>query len=345
MIIKIKNKKIGYNYPPIIIAEISSNHNGCKKKFLELIKNACINGADFIKIQTYEPKDITLKGPSKKFLIKEGIWKNKHLWNLYKKACTPFSWHKDAFKLATKYNKTIFSTPFSLRAVDLLEGLNCKLYKIASFEITDLKLIRYIASKKKPIIISTGMASVKEIKKAINEIKRYHNKIILMHCVSSYPTKLEDINLNRINMLKRIYKDLPIGLSDHTNDIISAIASIPIGVVAIEKHFKLDNKTNTPDSLFSITPDKLKTLKIVSKDIHKSFNKKNTKIEKISKNLRRSIFAKKNIEKNQKLTTENIETLRPSIGICASKYFEILNKKTKVKIKSGAPIFKNMIKN
>ncbi len=149
MIIKIKNKKIGYNYPPIIIAEISSNHNGCKKKFLELIKNACINGADFIKIQTYEPKDITLKGPSKKFLIKEGIWKNKHLWNLYKKACTPFSWHKDAFKLATKYNKTIFSTPFSLRAVDLLEGLNCKLYKIASFEITDLKLIRYIASKKK----------------------------------------------------------------------------------------------------------------------------------------------------------------------------------------------------
>ena len=149
MIIKIKNIKIGYNYPPVIIAEISGNHNGSKKNFLRLIKSACLNGADLIKVQTYEPKDITLKGKSRHFYIKNGIWKNNHLWDLYKKACTPFHWHQEAFKIAKKYKKLIFSSPFSIRAVDLLESLNCQLYKIASFEITDLKLIRYIASKKK----------------------------------------------------------------------------------------------------------------------------------------------------------------------------------------------------
>tara|TARA_B110000977_G_scaffold175638_1_gene230552 strand:+ start:33721 stop:34758 length:1038 start_codon:yes stop_codon:yes gene_type:complete len=345
VIFKIKNKKIGYKFPPIIIAEISSNHNGNKKKFLELIKSACLNGADFIKIQTYEPKDITLKGLTKQFYIRKGIWKNRHLWNLYKKACTPFSWHEDAFKIAKKYKKTIFSTPFSLRAVDLLESLGCELYKISSFEITDLKLIRYVASKKKPIIISTGMASIQEIKKALNEIRRYHNEIIIMHCVSSYPTKLEDINLNRIKKLKRIYKNCLIGLSDHTNDITSSIASIPIGVVAIEKHFKINNKIKTPDSLFSITPEQLKKLKNDTVNLHKSFNIKKKSAENISKKLRRSIYTIKNIKKNHKLTSENTETLRPFIGICASKYFKVLNKKTKINIKSGQPIFDYMIKN
>jgi sialic acid synthase SpsE len=158
-----------------------------------------------------------------------------------------------------------------LRAVDLLENFNCQLYKIASFEITDLKLINYIASKKKPIIISTGMASSKEINNAINEIKKYHKKIIIMHCVSSYPTELKDINLKKIEKLKRDYKNCLIGLSDHTNDIISSIASIPFGVVAIEKHFTLNNKIKTVDSKFSITPNQLKKLKIDTHNLHKSF--------------------------------------------------------------------------
>ncbi len=344
MQIKIKNTKIGYSYPPVIIAEISGNHNSSKQRFLQLIKSACINGADLIKIQTYEPEDITLKGKTRHFYIKDGIWKNKHLWNLYKKACTPFAWHKDAFNIARKYKKIIFSSPFSLRAVDLLENYKCQLYKIASFEITDLKLINYIASKKKPIIISTGMASSKEIKNAINEIKKYHNKIIIMHCVSSYPTKLEDINLKRIEKLKLEYKNCLIGLSDHTNDIVSSIASIPFGIVAIEKHFKLNNKIKTVDSEFSITPSELKKLKNDTLNLHKSFYNKKINVEQISKNLRRSIFAKKDIKKNEKLSHENIETFRPYIGICASKYFKILNKKIKKNIKSGEPIYENMIK-
>ena len=175
---------------------------------------------------------------NKKFKIKKGIWKDKYLWDLYKQACTPFNWHADAFKIAKKFNKIIFSSPFSLRAVDFLEKFNVPIYKIASFEITDYKLINYVASKNKPIIISTGMASLKEVKNAIRIINKYHNKIIILHCVSGYPTKLKDTNLARIKLLKKKFKKYMIGISDHTDNLTSTIASIPLGIVAIEKHYK-----------------------------------------------------------------------------------------------------------
>lgn len=338
------NLHFSYKSSPKIIAEISGNHAGKKKKFIKLIKEACLNDADLIKIQSYEPKDITLNSRDKKFLIKSGIWKGKYLWDLYKKACTPLSWLKEAFDLAKKYNKTIFSSPFSIRAVDHLEKLGCKLYKIASFEITDVKLIDYIASKKKPIILSTGMASEKEINNAIKIIKKYHNKIILLHCVSNYPTNLSDINLKKISYLKKKYKKILIGLSDHTNDIISSVISIPYGIVAIEKHFKLNEKIKTPDFDFSITPNKLSLLKKYSVEIFNSLNKKNKNFQKTSKKLRRSIFAKKDIKKNEKINKNNIDTFRPAIGICSSKYFEILNKKVNKDIKKGKSIFNRDIK-
>ncbi len=338
--IKINNKyKFSYKDPPIIIAEISGNHNGSKSKFLKLIKLACLNGADLIKIQTYEPKDITLNKDYGNFKIKKGIWKGKKLWNLYKKACTPFSWHNEAFKIAKKYNKEIFSSPFSIRAVDLLENLGCKIYKIASFEITDLKLIDYIASKKKPIIISTGMASLKEINKAINIIENYHSKIIILHCVSSYPTKLENINLQRITILKKKFPKYLIGLSDHTDDIYSSIAATQLGVAVIEKHFKNSNYDKTADSTFSLTPKKLKDLKDATLQISKSKKKISKNVEKISVNLRRSIFSKNNLKRSQIITKDSIETLRPSIGICASKYFDIIGKKVRKNIKKGEPLF------
>ena len=334
-----KNFSFNYNQVPKIIAEISGNHGGSKKKFLNLIKSACINGADLIKIQTYEPQDITIKSNLKGFYIKKGIWRNKHLWDLYKEACTPYAWHKDAFKLAKKYKKIIFSSPFSIKAVDFLERLGCQLYKIASFEITDLKLINYIASKKKPIIISTGMATNKEIKNAIKEINKFHNKVIVLHCVSSYPTKLEDTNLKRILKLKSIYKRNLIGLSDHTDDIISSIASMPLDIVAIEKHYKLSDKDKTPDSLFSITPKKLKKLKEYILSIHKALYKKNKSDDVANKILRRSIFATANIDKNEKITKKNIDTFRPKIGIPAEFYFDILGKKAKTKINKFQPIY------
>lgn len=338
------NSKITFSYdrPPLVIAEISGNHNQSKKKFLKLIDSAFKNGADLVKIQTYEPIDITLKTKNKNFLIKKGLWKKKYLWDLYKKAHTPFKWHRDAFKVASKNKGILFSSPFSLRAVDLLESFKVKLYKIASFEITDLKLIDYIASKKKPIIISTGNSKIKEIEIAIKTIKKYHNKIIILHCISSYPTELKNTNLSRINMLKKKFKKYYIGLSDHTKGVESAIASIPLGIVAVEKHFKLDSKLDTVDSKFSITPEKLKELSEIKNDIFASIkNKKKILIDKISIKLRRSIFAVKDIKKGEKFNYNNINSLRPKIGICASEFFKILGKKSKKNIKSGYPIKAN----
>ena len=339
--IKLNSQNIfSYNKEPTIITEISGNHNGSKKKFLNLIKHACLNGADLIKIQTYEPKDITLNEDYGNFKIKKGLWKGEKLWNLYKKACTPFSWHEEAFKIAKKYKKIIFSSPFSIRAVDLLEKLGCEIYKIASFEITDHKLIKYIASKNKTIIISTGMASLIEIKNAIKIIQQFHSKIVILHCVSSYPTEIKDVNLNRINYLKKKFPKYLIGFSDHTNSIYSSVAATVKGVVAIEKHFKLDSKIKTTDSAFSITPSQLWELKFVTSSIFKSSKLNKNDPERISKNLRRSIFAKKNIKKNERITKTNIETFRPLIGICASQYFVIMGKKTKKDFKKGDPIFK-----
>ena len=222
---KISNDKLDFSYkkPPKIIAEISGNHNGNKSRFLKLIKKACESNADFIKIQTYEPDDITLNLKNTNFKIKDGVWKGKYLYSLYKKACTPYDWHYSAFKLAKKYKKIIFSSPFSIRAVDFLEKFKVPIYKIASFEITDYNLINYIASKKKPIILSTGMASLNEIQKAINKIEKHHKKIIILHCVSNYPTKIEDANLNRINFLKNKFKEYKIGYL-----IIQIIYSLPL---------------------------------------------------------------------------------------------------------------------
>ncbi len=339
---KIKiNKKlvIDEKKPPLIIAEISGNHNGKKSRFLKLVKSACKNGADLIKIQTYEAKDITLIKKEKYLKINHGIWKGKYLKDLYEKACTPFSWHDEAFKIAKKYKKIIFSSPFSIRGVDFLEKLNVPLYKIASFEITDLNLIDYIASKKKPIIISTGMSEIDEIERAIKIIKKYHKKIIILHCVSNYPTEVKDTNLKRIHLLKKKFKNFSIGLSDHTNNIYSSIASIPLGVSVIEKHYNIDN-IKTPDSLFSIDPTMLQNLKNISQNIHESLRKNNNnKISKKNYVFRRSLFAKKDIKKNEKISLQNIISLRPIVGIKSENIFDIINTRAKKKIIKDQPIF------
>jgi len=337
------NTKLSFSYtkPPLIIAEISGNHNGSKARFLKLIKKACESDADLIKIQTYEPKDISLLNKKDSFKIKEGIWKGKYYFDLYKSACTPYKWHKAAFQIAKKYKKIIFSSPFSIKAVDFLETFKVPLYKIASFEITDHNLINYIASKKKPIILSTGMASINEIKDAIKIIEKHHNKIIILHCVSNYPTEVKDTFLKNISFLKKNFKKYPIGLSDHSNNIFSSIASVPLGVVAIEKHFNIDSK-KTPDSLFSISPTMLKELKKISSDIFESINKnKNIKILNKNKKFRRSLFMKNDIKKNEKISSKNIISLRPKIGICSSKYFKIIGKRVKKNIKANHPLFES----
>ena len=319
---------------PLLIAEISANHNGNKKKFFKLINSALDSGADLVKIQTYEPQDITVNEKKNYLRISSGLWKNRYLWDLYKEAQTPFSWHKEAFRIAKKRNKLIFSSPFSLRAVDFLEELNTPIYKISSFEITDLRLIKYIASKKKPIIISTGMSSLNEIKKAINVINKYHNKVVIMHCVSKYPTELKDSCLGNILSLKKIFKKNLIGLSDHTRGIYSSIASLPLGIVAIEKHFRLDEIKKSVDYEFSLTPQIFRNLRKAIDDISYSIHKKNNNnLNSYNVKFRRSIFASKDIQKNELLNDKNIKILRPNVGISPENYFNILKKKNQKKYK------------
>ena len=327
---------------PLIVTEISGNHNKNKKLFLKHIKLAAKNGADLIKIQTYEPKDITLKTFNSKFKIKKGIWKNKFLWDLYKDAHTPFKWHEDAFALAKKLKITLFSSPFSKRAVDLLENFNVKIYKVSSFELTDLELVDYIAKKKKPIIISTGMATVREIKNAINCIKKYHNKIIILYCVSGYPSKEQDINLNTIKKFKKIFKGYNIGLSDHTDNILSSLASTALGVSIIEKHFITSKKINSHDKKFSIDCSQLRDLRNGVEKIYSSLGEEKIglkKIEKESVKLRRSIFTKKKIKKGESFSRDNICNLRPSIGIKSEYFNKILGKKANKDIMDNSPLY------
>jgi pseudaminic acid synthase len=351
MSIKINNDVIfDYLKPPLIIAEISSNHNGSKKKFLELINAAYDNNADLVKIQTYEPEDITFDSTNRKFLIKNGIWKGKNLWDLYEKAHTPFSWHADAFKLAKKRKKILFSTPFSIRSLNFLKTFNPQLYKISSFEITDLNLIKEIAKTKKPIILSTGASTITEISSAMKIIKKFHNKIILLHCVSSYPTLIEDANIKRINFLKKKFKKCLIGLSDHTPSISSSLSATAIGVVAIEKHIKLNENSKSEDSDFSLSVKNLRELKKISREIFLSLKltstkKEMNKIELGNKIYRRSIYASKNIKRGEIISADNIKTLRPEIGISANQYDKILGMQITKDIKKDHPIYKKILKN
>ena len=348
MKLKVGNKLfINTSGRPLIVAEISGNHNGNKKSFLDHIISAKKAGADMIKIQTYEPQDITIKSNKGKFLIKKGIWKGKNLWDLYKKAHTPFLWHKEAFKLSKKLKIPLFSTPFSKRSLNFLSKFKPNIYKIASFEITDLSLIKNIAKKMKPIIISTGLSTYEEIDNAIKVIKKYHNKIIILYCVSGYPTPERESNVSNITKLKKKYKNYIVGISDHTNDINSSLASTVLGAKLIEKHFKISEKVNSPDSKFSINYKQLKDLREKSEKIYEtlgnqSFNKK--KSEKENLYLRRSIFATRDIKKNEKLNEKDIVSKRPKIGIGSEFYFKILGKKINKNIKKNEPIYqKNLI--
>jgi pseudaminic acid synthase len=324
---------------PKIIAEISGNHNGKVKNLLNLIKVAKKNGADLVKIQTYEPEDITHKLVNYK--IKDGPWKKKTLYELYKKNCTPYNWHEKIFSFAKKINIELFSTPFSLSGVKLLEKFNVKLYKLSSFEITDVNLITAIAKTKKPIIISTGMSKLSEIKNALKIINKYHKKVIILHCVSGYPTPIHEANIKNILFLKKNFPNYLIGLSDHTDDIYSSLASIPLGCSVIEKHFKSSNNIITDDTKFSINPEKLKNLREYSEKVFLSLGSKKKKLtssEKLSLKFRRSIYAKRDIPKNKKIVTHDICSLRPKIGICASNYYKLLNKKTVRLVKKGEPL-------
>ena len=332
---------------PYFIAEISANHNGSIYKAKKLIMLAKKNGADAVKLQTYTPDTMTPKSKKNYFKIKQGLWKGYNLWDLYNKAHTPYSWHKVLFKYAKKINIEIFSSPFDETAVDLLESLNCPFYKLASFEITDYPLIKRISKTKKPIIISTGLANLREIEFAYNYEKKNGAKdIILLYCVSKYPSVEGDFNLNNIKILKQKF-NCTIGFSDHSNNNQIAFAAIAAGAEVIEKHIALYGEKKGLDYEFSLRGKEIKKFKEMLVKSYNLLGKKyfyRNKDENKNKFYRRSIFAVKDILPGDKLTKKNIKVLRPNIGISSIYYEKILGKKSPLKIKCFEPLKLNIIK-
>ena len=340
--------KISDNSRPLLIAEISCNHCGSLKKAKKIILEAKRQGADLVKFQTYEANSMTLKSDKEIFKIQKGIWKGKKLWDLYNKAKTPFSWQEKLFEYAKKIRITAFSTPYDINAVNLLEKLNCPIYKIASFELTDLPLIKRISQTNKPIIISTGMANLNEISAAVKIIKRTNNnKFIILYCVSNYPSELKDFHLNNIKILKKKF-NCYVGLSDHSKDLSVASMAVAMGAKIFEKHIALKNQQNGFDISFSLKGNEIGAfVKKINLAWKATSVKKYTvdKSQNVMKKFRRSIFIVNNVKKNEKISHSNIKILRPDGGgLKPRDIHKILGKKFKKSYKKDQPLKLSMIK-
>jgi len=346
---KIKNIKIGINYPPIIIAEMSGNHNRSLKNAINIVKQVKLSGVKFLKLQTYTPDTITLNSRKKDFLIndKKNIWHGKNLHNLYKQAYTPWEWHQPIFQKAKELGIICFSSPFDPSAVDFLEKLKVPAYKVASFEITDFPLIKRIAETNKPIILSTGMATKKEIYEAINLIKKNgKSEFALLKCTSSYPAEPKDINLQTIIDMRKTFK-CEVGISDHTLGIGVSIASIGFQSSIIEKHFTISRKQGGVDSKFSMEPEEMRLLVDESKKAWLAQGKVkygHNASERISIKHRKSIYISNNLKKNDLFSYNNIKVVRPGFGMHTKYYEKIIGLKAKKNIAKGTPLKKNMIK-
>ncbi len=342
-VITLGKRKVGLNHPPLIIAEMSGNHNQSLKRALQIVEAAARSGCDAIKLQTYTADTMTINCKRKEFFIKDkkSLWSGFYLYDLYKKAYTPWEWHKAIFKRCKELEIIGFSTPFDESAVDFLESLNVPAYKIASFENTHLPLIKRVAKTGKPLIISTGMATLNELKETVLTARKAGCKdIILLKCTSVYPALPKNANLLTIADLTNRFKCIA-GISDHTNGISVSVASITLGARIIEKHFTLRRSDGGVDSEFSMEPLEMKTLVEESKKAFYALGKVYyglTKEEQKSKRFRRSVFAVENIERGELFTKTNIRVIRPYHGL-APKYFQkILGKIASKKIKKGTPL-------
>lgn len=327
--IQINGRDIGTDFPPYIIAELSANHNGSLDTALKIIEQAKLCGADAIKLQTYKADTITLDRRNEEFMIRGGLWDGQSLFELYEKAHMPWEWHKPLFEYARKLDITMFSSPFDHTAVDLLEDLNAPAYKIASFEAIDLPLIKYVAATGKPMIISTGMADETEISEAIQAAYDGGCKeLVVLHCVSGYPAPAEDYNLLTLqDMAKRF--DVPVGLSDHTLDNTTAIASVVLGACVIEKHFTLDRNGGGPDDSFSLEPAELTQLCTGSKTAWQALGKVDygrKSSEQGNAQFRRSLYFVKNMKAGDVIDESCIRSVRPGYGLPPKFYDEILGK-------------------
>tara|TARA_A100001391_G_scaffold125291_1_gene85469 strand:+ start:16137 stop:17180 length:1044 start_codon:yes stop_codon:yes gene_type:complete len=338
MSFKIAGRPVGPSHPPYIIAELSANHNGSLERAFETIEAAKRCGADAIKLQTYTADTLTIDCDAPDFMIEGGLWDGYKLYDLYKWAETPFEWHQAMFEYARKLGITVFSTPFDESAVDLLESLNTPAYKIASFEIVDIPLIKYVASTGKPMIMSTGLASEEEIEEAITAAREAGCKdLMLLHCISSYPAPMDQAQLRQIPNLAERFNVLS-GLSDHTLGTTASIAAVSLNACLIEKHFTLSRATPGPDSEFSLEPEELERLCNETKNAWLALGKsgfERQSAEKGSTVFRRSIYFVKDLPAGHVIKPGDIRRIRPGMGL-APKYFdELIGRKTTKIITKG----------
>ena len=339
----IDKKKIGLGHPPFIIAEMSGNHNQSVERAFEIVEAAAKSGAHAIKLQTYTADTITIDIDKGEFHIDDpkSLWKGSSLYELYRKAHTPWEWHKPILDRCKELGLICFSTPFDETAVDFLEKLDVPAYKIASFENNHLPLIRKVAATKKPLFISTGMASEEEIDDALTAaVEAGGEDIILLKCTSTYPASADNSNILTIPHMSD-YFGVPVGLSDHTLGIGVALAGVALGAVAIEKHFTLNRSEGGVDAAFSLEPAEMRSLVVESERAWQSLGMVHygpTDSEKMSLRFRRSIYVVKDIKTGDQFTTNNIRIIRPGLGLAPKHYVAILGKKASREIERGTPL-------
>jgi len=336
-----RHKNILKSNKVFIIAELSANHNQNFDLAVKTIKAMKEAGADAVKLQTYTPNTITIDCDNEYFQIKEGLWRGKTLYQLYQEAYTPWEWQPKLKKIAEDLGLICFSSAFDKTSVDFLEKMNVPAYKVASFEITDIPLIEYIASKGKPVIISTGIATLSDIEEAVNACKRMGNdQVALLKCTSAYPAPIEDANLLTIPNMKETFGTI-VGLSDHTLGSSVAIASVALGAMIIEKHFILDRNIGGPDAAFSMEPEEFKQMVKSIREVEKALGKVTyalTEKQKKSRELSRSLFIVKDIKKGEVFTGENVRSIRPGYGLEPKYLKEVLGRRAKRDLNKGTPV-------
>jgi pseudaminic acid synthase len=340
--IAIGNKNVGHSNPVYIIAELSANHNQDFDQAVQLIKAAKEAGADAIKLQTYTPDTITIDCDNEYFRIGKGtIWEGKNLYELYKEAYTPWEWQPKLKEIASDLGLALFSSPFDKTAVDFLEKMDVPAYKIASFELVDIPLIQYVAATGKPIIVSTGMASLAEIDEAVNAAREAGcTDIVLLKCTSSYPAKPEEMNLRTIPHMAEAF-GVPVGLSDHTLGVAVPIAAVVLGSCIVEKHFALSRSIPGPDSSFSLEPHEFKSMVDAIRTTEKALGEVQYKVsehESASRVFRRSLFVVRDMTAGEVLTEKNVRTIRPGYGLPPKDLKMLLGKKVNRDVKRGSPL-------
>ncbi len=339
--IKIGNRLIGTGHPAYIIAEMSANHAGSMERAKEIIRAAKDSGADCIKIQTYTPDTLTIDCDNEYFQVGNGTWEGENLYQLYGKAYTPWEWQAELKEEAQKVGIDFLSTPFDNTSVDFLEDMGMEFYKIASFEMVDIPLVKYIASKGKPIIMSTGMATLEEIKEAVEAVRSTGNEqLVLLKCSSAYPADPADMHLKTISDLIERFQ-IPIGLSDHSMGSMSAATAVALGASVIEKHFCLGREIENPDASFSMTPQEFKEMVSDIRKVEAALGVPTygvSKQEESSMVFRRSIFAVKDIAAGEPLTEENTRIIRPGYGLKPKYITDILGMRADRALKRGTPI-------